>query len=130
MQRIVSTVLLGAVLLTVGCSSDSPTRPQPFNRLRLVDDLNASWAVTVGDPVVLARARALAGSTRQHWFYGTVRRGNGGHNAPWSWHLDPATVDFAEVTIEACQTTAAYVEEHLDEWMSYGTVCILSRVND
>lgn len=55
---------------------------------------------------------------------GTPRRGDGGFNAPWVWHLDPATISFAEVTIEACQTRASAVEEDLDYWIEFGQVCV------
>ena len=34
-------------------------------------------------------------------------------NQPWSWHLDPATVAFGEVTIEACDALPSYVEQNL-----------------
>jgi hypothetical protein len=55
---------------------------------------------------------------------GTLRRGDGGFNAPWPWHLDPATVTFAEFTIEACQTAAGAIADGIDYWISFGQVCI------
>lgn len=42
---------------------------------------------------------------------GTVVRGDPGVNAPWSWHLDPATFSFAAVTIEVCDGIPSFVED-------------------
>ena len=38
-----------------------------------------------------------------------------GYNSPWSWHLNPTTISFAEADIEVCDSTIVYLEEHLDE---------------
>lgn len=111
-----------------GCSSDSPTQPPLPNQVRLVDVAGARWTVEIQDPEALARARRMTGTGEQRWFFGRIRSGHGGHNAPWSWHIDPATVEVEDSTIEACQATVAYTEEHLADWLDYGTVCILSRV--
>ena len=32
-------------------------------------------------------------------------------NAPWSWHIDPATLEFADVTTEICDGLPSYVED-------------------
>ncbi len=75
-----------------------------------------------------AQADTLLHSGAVRWAAGTPLRGDGGFNAPWHWRLDPATVSFPEVTIEACQTVAAGVEEGLDYWIRFGHVCILGTV--
>ncbi len=72
----------------------------------------------------LAQADTLLHSGEVRWAAGTPRRGDGGFNAPWHWYLDPTTVSFAQVTIEACQTGAAGVEDNLDYWLRFGQVCI------
>ena len=48
---------------------------------------------------------------------GTVIRGDGGFNSPWSWHLDPGSVRLAEVSIELCDGRPSLVEENLDYWL-------------
>ena len=40
-----------------------------------------------------------------------VRDGDGGVNAPWTWHIDPATLEFADATIEVCDGLPEYVED-------------------
>ncbi|WP_269936653.1 BP74-related protein [Arthrobacter sp. HY1533] len=42
---------------------------------------------------------------------GTVVRDDAGVNAPWSWHIDPATLEFARMTIEVCDGLPSYVED-------------------
>ena len=37
-------------------------------------------------------------------------------NQPWSWHLDPASVVFGEVTIEACNALPSYLEQNLGKF--------------
>lgn len=32
-------------------------------------------------------------------------------NAPWSWHIDPATLEFADFTTEVCDGLPQYVED-------------------
>ncbi|PZQ87760.1 MAG: hypothetical protein DI534_13330 [Leifsonia xyli] len=39
------------------------------------------------------------------------RDGDGGVNAPWSWHIDPATLEFVDVTTEVCDGLPEYVED-------------------
>jgi hypothetical protein len=47
---------------------------------------------------------------------GPLRRGDGGFNAPWTWHLDPDQTRLVEAAIEICDGTPSYVETHQDEF--------------
>jgi hypothetical protein len=78
----------------------------------------------ITNPAGLAQAEQLLTSGAAQWALGTPRRGNGGFNSPWTWHIDPASVTFAEVTIEACQTAASAIGDDLDYWINFGQVCI------
>ena len=42
---------------------------------------------------------------------GLVVRDDPSVNAPWSWHIDPASLDFADVTTEVCDGLPSYVED-------------------
>ncbi|MBX3100234.1 MAG: hypothetical protein KF761_11725 [Salinibacterium sp.] len=42
---------------------------------------------------------------------GTVVRDDPSVNAPWSWHIDPTTLEFADQTIEVCDGLPSYVED-------------------
>ncbi len=57
---------------------------------------------------------------------GHILRGPGlaGHNAPYSWHLDPEDVEMADMTIEVCDARPSYVEENVDEFVdNLGRYC-------
>jgi hypothetical protein len=47
---------------------------------------------------------------------GLVVRGNGGVNGRHDWHLED--VELADLTVEVCDGTADYLDEHLDEWIA------------
>jgi hypothetical protein len=42
---------------------------------------------------------------------GKVVRDDASVNAPWSWHIDPATLEFADQTTEVCDGLPSYVED-------------------
>jgi hypothetical protein len=55
---------------------------------------------------------------------GKLARGDGGFNQPWGWHLEPATVRMAEVSIELCDGRPSMVQEGLEYWLgTVGTFC-------
>lgn len=54
----------------------------------------------------------LAGSEEGRIPNGKVVRDDPGVNSPWSWHIDPNTLEFADQTIEVCDGLPEYVEDH------------------
>ena len=42
---------------------------------------------------------------------GLVVRDDPSVNAPWSWHIDPTSLEFADVTTEVCDGLPSYVED-------------------
>ena len=42
---------------------------------------------------------------------GLVVRDDPSVNAPWSWHIDPASLNFADATTEVCDGLPSYVED-------------------
>jgi len=60
--------------------------------------------------LVAASASLLDGGEGPSIPIGTVVRDDPGPNAPWTWHLDPATVSFADATIEVCDGIPSDVE--------------------
>lgn len=73
------------------------------------------YRILLTDPEDIAIAeRLLAGDpaeTRRIPSGRIVRGGDGGVNTGYSWHIDPATVEFAEITIELCEGRPSYVED-------------------
>jgi hypothetical protein len=61
------------------------------------------------DVAVLYRLRAgLPAPTIPN---GLIVRGDPGVNEPWSWHIDPASLEFADFTIEVCDGLPSHVED-------------------
>lgn len=85
---------------------------------------NTVVRLEITNPNGLNQANTLLGNGAAQWALGTPRRGSGGFNGPYSWHIDPASITFAEVTIEACQTAASAIGDDLDYWIEFGQVCI------
>ena len=49
---------------------------------------------------------------------GSLVAGDGGFNAPWSWHLDPATVRAADAGLATCDGPPSAVEGDLQRWLT------------
>ena len=52
---------------------------------------------------------------------GRIHRGDGAINIGHDWHL--TEVELADVTVEVCDGTAAYVDEHLEDYLAIGGYC-------
>ena len=44
--------------------------------------------------------------------------GQGSHNRPYSWHLDPDQIQMAGATIEVCDGAPSYIQAHRDEFIA------------
>ncbi|WP_024357282.1 hypothetical protein [Leucobacter chironomi] len=51
---------------------------------------------------------------------GRIVRGSGSVNEPWSWHIDPASLEFADFTTEVCDGLPQFVE---DRTLTSDTYC-------
>jgi hypothetical protein len=55
--------------------------------------------------------RLLAGEEAPNIPNGLIVRGDPGVNVGYSWHIDPASVDFADMTMEICDGVPSFVED-------------------
>jgi hypothetical protein len=67
--------------------------------------------LTEADDIATAR-ELLAGTSMANIPNGRVVRGDPGVNTGYSWHLDPADFEWAEVTIELCDGKPSDVEKN------------------
>jgi len=85
------------------------------------------FKLRTSNPALIEQARAeLEKPMKERILHptGTVVRGDGGVNAPWSWSLDERDWSLAQISAEVCDGWPGYVEEHLDEWIaSPGSFC-------
>lgn len=111
----VGAVLLGAV---VGCDDD-PVFPEE-GVVFTVEVSGEEFRALVTDPEVAADLTARLQAGVEGVLSGELVAGDGGFNAPWSWHWDPQSVHAAELAIEVCDGRPSMVEEDLSYWL--GTV--------
>jgi hypothetical protein len=75
------------------------------------------FVIEMTDPEDIAHARQLlAGETTQlPHIMGRIVKRTAPYNPAWSYHLQPASITFFDFSIEVCDATIPYVEDHLDE---------------
>ncbi|MET0144995.1 MAG: hypothetical protein ABW328_09450 [Ilumatobacteraceae bacterium] len=114
---VVAAVCVAAAL--AACSDDGPqiggdngdgSGVDPYvATFQVVDE---QFKVELVTPELIDHARELmAGGQDGRIPLGTVVRGDPGVNAPWTWHIDPATLEFADMTIEVCDGLPSFVED-------------------
>ena len=95
--------------------------------LATFDVLGKRFKVWVTNPSTIDDILALQqGTSTANIPNGRILRGpgQGGHNFPWSWHLDPEDIEMAEFTIEVCDGRPSFVEENVDEFVdNVGRYC-------
>jgi hypothetical protein len=107
-------VLLG--LLVFACSGAEPSAAEA----EFVIAVDAErFVVRSTDPATIVHLREVQQGRRSGFPIGPLRRGDGGFNAPWSWHFDPGQVRVAELAIEVCDGQPSYVEANLGDFPIY-----------
>jgi len=110
---------LGAVIVfgAPACNED-PIEPDPVTFIVQVS--GETFRIRTRDPQTIAalEQRRLRGV--QGVISGDLVAGDGGFNQPWSWHMDPATVEVPDLAIELCDGRPSMVEEDMEYWI--GTV--------
>ena len=115
MGPIRGTVLLALALLLPACSDD----PSEVEAEFVVSVADETFVMRVRDPETIRLAQENIERRNQRFPIGALLRGDGGFNAPWSWHLDPAQVRMTEIAIEVCDGRPSYVEAHLADFPAY-----------
>lgn len=118
--------LLPLLVLAGGCGgTDHPVAPEPLAVFVVEVAEQESFRIALSDPDQIAAAEEMLASGKSGIVYGALSRGDGGFNAPYSWHLRPETVTFPDLTVEACSgRPMSDVEEDLDYWIdTLGAFC-------
>lgn len=90
-----------------GCVSDAPT----VATFQVAGE--QTYKIELATPELIEHAKELlAGTTEEGRIpVGVIVRGEPSVNAPWSWHIDPSTLEFADATTEVCDGLPEYVED-------------------
>lgn len=126
-RRIVSVLLIAGVGFLIQCTPVSPTRAEAIFQVRACRGSRRApdgevFRILLRDSGLIAQARALIGAGNRKIVAGALASGNGGFNLPWSWHLNPDTVKFPEISIELCDGCPGDVEANGGNWGA-GTFC-------
>jgi hypothetical protein len=105
---------LGAFLLA-GCDSDRASRP--YSEFLVAVD-RETFVLRATDPETIRLATENFRGRNSMFPIGPLRPGDGGFNAPWSWHFDPERVRMTEIAIEVCDGRPSYVQEHLQDFQN------------
>lgn len=110
-----SVAIVGALLLALaGCApaDDAEVMGAPAVVTFEVAGQGEYRIELITDEQVEHVKELLAGGEDGRIPVGTVvRDDDGGVNAPWTWHIDPETLEFADATIEVCDGLPEYVED-------------------
>jgi hypothetical protein len=90
----------------------SPSAPASSNAIAVFDVGGQTFRIELIGKENLRHARALlAGTGDAPIPNGLLVRGDAGVNAPWSWHIDPSTLEWADMTTEVCDGTPSQIED-------------------
>lgn len=103
------------VLILAACSNGPSEAEADF----VVSVVGETFVLRVRDAETIRLAREALEGRRQMFPIGPLLMGDGGFNAPWSWHLDPDQVRMTEAAIELCDGLPSYVEAHRPDFPTY-----------
>jgi hypothetical protein len=122
-MRISAWALLMPVLIGAACSGPSSPTADPLAggvvaTFRVGNDSFRVWirnSRTIAEVLALQRGASLENIPNGRLRIGA---GQGSHNVPYSWHLDPDDIEMAGAAIEVCDGAPSYIEAHRDEFIS------------
>ena len=115
MHRLLLMLVSAAIL---ACSGVDPTGGDEAALFEFTDvDPGLTFVIRLDDPVLIAEARSILGGDQVDRIHvaGLIVKAPALYNGAWSYHLDPASIEFFENAVEVCDATMQYVEDHLDE---------------
>jgi hypothetical protein len=119
MKRFVMVSWLAAAAFGLTCGG--PTAPDLRGGVLVTFDVvGQQFKAWITRPAAIEQALALQrGASTAHIPVARILRGDGegAHNAPYHWHLDPQNIEFAEFAIEVCDGTPNYVESHIADFV-------------
>lgn len=124
MNRFRMAALCGMVAAGAAACGDDIAAPADA-RVYELEVAGELFRVAITDSATAARAEQLLASGAANNVNGALRRGHGGFNAPYSWHMDPATIEFPDMTIEVCDgRPQSDVEQDVRYWVdTVGRYC-------
>jgi len=115
---------LTLALLLASCGGDvASMRPTPAQEF-VIEVEGERFRLRTSNPATASALDALRRAGTLGVVAGRIVRGDGGFNAPWSWHLDPLSIEVPQVSIELCDGRPSMVQGDLDYWVdTVGMYC-------
>jgi hypothetical protein len=111
-MRLLLTLCTLVLLAACGGAAPDPSTAGVVVTFRVADA--ESYKIRLTDPADIEIARKLlAAEVAPAIPNGVVVRGSADVNVGYSWHIDPASVEFADSTIEVCDGLPSDVEKGL-----------------
>jgi hypothetical protein len=106
-----------AILVTgiAACGDDTASQSPSGHPVATIEVAGKeTYKIELDTPEMVAHARALmAGGEDGRIPNGIVVRDSTSVNAPWSWHIDPSTLEWADMTTEVCDGLPSDVQDGL-----------------
>jgi hypothetical protein len=103
MPLLAGSAIVAAALLS-GCVQHNP--------VATFEVIDQTYKIELVTPELVEHAQQLlAGEDVAGIPNGLIVRDDPGVNAPWSWHIDPDSLEFADQTTEVCDGLPEYVED-------------------
>ncbi|WHI47633.1 hypothetical protein [Microbulbifer sp. VAAF005] len=122
MKTIVLSLFLAVLSVSVAASevvsfSASSRIKVAYFEVSFNSDPEETFVLQLTDPDKIKEARRilLNGEEAFYHFIGYVVPGETFYNPGWSFHVDTDSIDFAEISIEVCDSSAQYVEDNWEE---------------
>lgn len=119
--RAAAAGLACGLALLAGCDG-SPAAQEDDRDAFVVDVQGERFYVRATDPAAVAALRQRQQSGEAGVVLGLVVKGDGGFNAPWGWHLDPASVEVADAAMELCDGRPSMVQKDVNKWIAEARV--------
>ncbi len=110
---IAAAIALGALTVAAALSTIVPSATGPtVVTFEVAGYADETYKIELATPELIEHVKQImAGEDVALIPNGLVVRDDPSVNAPWSWHIDPASLDFADVTTEVCDGLPSYVED-------------------
>ncbi len=97
----------GLALALAGCVPSGPT----VATFQVAGD--QTYKIELATPELIQHAKDLMNGTTDEGRIpvGVIVRDSPSVNEPWSWHIDPSTLEFADASTEVCDGLPEYVED-------------------
>lgn len=94
-----------------------PSRGKPAYFVFRDVNLTNQFVIKLKDSAKIRHARAILAGTQTDRLHvgGIVVKKRAPYNWRWSYHLHPDSIEFFDFSIEVCDATILYVQEHLNE---------------